>query len=176
MEAPAINKIRDIWVSSDWHLSHANILKFRDKNGNPIRSFSSAEEMDETLIERHNARVKDGDYFYNLGDVSFHNPSLPKLMARFKGKKRLILGNHDRVKEQQLYLYFQKITTERVFRDFNLHFTHIPVHPDSIKMNCHLVHGHIHEKKINDPRYINVCVEHTDYRPLHIEEIVAMTK
>ena len=52
----------DIWVISDTHFGHNNMLKFKDKNGDPIRpNFSSTEEMDEHMIERWNSVVKDGD-------------------------------------------------------------------------------------------------------------------
>ena len=56
----------DIWVISDTHFGHSNILKFTDTNGNLIRGakFSSLEEMDEHMIDQWNSTVKDGDKVY----------------------------------------------------------------------------------------------------------------
>ena len=64
----------DIWVISDTHFNHANIIKFTDSNtGELIRGsrFSSTKEMDDHMIDRWNATVKPGDKVYHLGDVVF---------------------------------------------------------------------------------------------------------
>jgi calcineurin-like phosphoesterase family protein len=60
---------RNIWVSSDFHLRHSNILKFVDHEGNKVRDFADVDKMDQHLLERHNSVVKPGDIFYTLGDV-----------------------------------------------------------------------------------------------------------
>ena len=79
---------RNIWVISDTHFGHANILSYSD------RPFSNVTEMDEYMVTAWNETVKDGDIVYHLGDVYFSSvgaQNLPKL----KGRKRLVLGNHD---------------------------------------------------------------------------------
>ena len=54
--------MRDIWLISDTHFGHKNILKFRDggEDGPLIRGsrFSSVEEMDEYMIQQWNKYVK----------------------------------------------------------------------------------------------------------------------
>ena len=63
---------RDIWIISDTHLLHENILKFKDgATGNLVRGnkFSNVNEMDEFILEKWNSVVKPGDIVYHLGDV-----------------------------------------------------------------------------------------------------------
>jgi calcineurin-like phosphoesterase family protein len=46
---------RDIWIVSDTHFGHANILKFVDsKTGIPVRGdrFANVDEMNEHMIEK----------------------------------------------------------------------------------------------------------------------------
>ena len=63
---------RNIWVISDSHLGHENILKFTDSaTGNPVRGhlFDNIDQMDEYMLEKWNSVVKEGDIVYHLGDV-----------------------------------------------------------------------------------------------------------
>lgn len=80
----------DIWITSDAHFSHKNILIYDN------RPFSSVEEMDEKLISNWNERVKPGDTMYYLGDFAFKSKNVYKLFTRLNGNKILIKGNHDK--------------------------------------------------------------------------------
>ena len=89
--------MRDIWLISDTHFGHENILGFRHggRDGPLIRGsrFSSVEEMDEAMIENWNKTVKPGDKIYHLGDVFFGpKDEFIKKWKRLNGQKRLILG------------------------------------------------------------------------------------
>jgi len=54
---------RDIWVISDTHFSHSNILNFtNEKTGEKVRNFHSVSHMNEVMIENWNSRVKPGGY------------------------------------------------------------------------------------------------------------------
>jgi calcineurin-like phosphoesterase family protein len=161
----------DIWIVSDTHFGHANILKFKDKDDNLIRpNFSSVEEMDEHMIDSWNSVVKDGDIVYHLGDVYFGD--LGQCLNRCRGRKRLILGNHDDGKDPELQRSFGKIMMWRMFPEFGLVLTHVPVHESSLGIKAHKnVHGHLHQNLINDPRYINVSVECINYTPINIETL-----
>lgn len=163
---------RQIWITSDTHFNHANIIKYCD------RPFENPAAMNEALIEKWNSRVKVNDIIYHLGDVySGDKPGMINIMARLNGHKRLVLGNHDVMSDGILHKYFEKVMMWRIFKDEKLMLSHVPVHPDSLKEKYDLrnVHGHIHEKQVMldgapDPRYRCLCVEHTDYAPVAIEE------
>ena len=65
-----MSKFVNRFVISDTHFGHTNSWeKFKLSDGSPLRPFSSTEEMDETMIERWNAKVKQQDTVYHLGDV-----------------------------------------------------------------------------------------------------------
>lgn len=171
---------------SDWHFGHENTwAKFKNADGTPLRLFTSTEEMDETMIERHNAKVNSQDTVYCLGDVVINKKSL-HLVKRLNGKKRLIRGNHD-IFDDRFYreVGFEKIYGVRVFVDKFI-FSHIPLHPDCITHRFRVnVHGHVHGNQVMrqcgipelrhimepDPRYFPISVEHTNYAPLSFDEI-----
>ena len=91
------------FVISDTHFGHTNSWeKFKLPDGSPLRPFTSNEEMDETMIERWNAKVKPEDTVYHLGDVVINRKHL-HLCNRLNGKKRLIRGNHDIFKDKDYY-------------------------------------------------------------------------
>jgi calcineurin-like phosphoesterase family protein len=167
----------DIWFFSDHHLLHKNILKFTDDSGEIIRRFSSLDEMHETMIENNNSLVKDGDKVYWLGDVTFeYGPEFAALMARFKGQKRLIIGNHDKIKGTDLIRHFKKVNTLRLFKEYGFICSHVPIHVGSFRHKAKFnVHGHTHHQVVldehgkPDPRYINVCMEQTDYKPVNVD-------
>ena len=173
------------FVISDHHLGHTNSWeKFKREDGSPLRPFTSTEEMNETMIERHNAKVKEQDTVYFLGDVVINKKYL-ELVKRMNGRKILIRGNHDIFKDEDYReVGFQQIHGVRVFVDKFI-LSHIPLHPDCVterfKVN---VHGHLHANEIMidetlmsssymkpDPRYLCVCVEQTDFTPLHFDEV-----
>lgn len=167
-----------IWVISDWHLGHDNCcVKFKRRDGSPLRDFRDAEECDEWMITRHNALVRPSDHVYMLGDVCIRREHL-RTVKRFNGHKRLVRGNHDVFKTRDyLEAGFEEIHGCRVLN--NLMLTHVPIHPDCLGRFHGNLHGHIHEnvlpteekRTVNLKRpYLNVGVEVLNYTPITIEE------
>ena len=158
---------KQLWLISDTHFNHANIIRYSD------RPFKDPAEMNEVMIEKWNAKVKPRDHIYHLGDVYMGDKAnIGTVLARLHGHKRLILGNHDDLNDNVLHRYFDKIMMWRIFREEKLMLSHVPVHPASLKEKYDLrnIHGHIHEQQLPDERYRCICVEHTDYEPIPIEE------
>jgi calcineurin-like phosphoesterase family protein len=186
------------FVISDTHFGHTNSWeKFKLPNGDPLRPFTSTEEMDETMVERWNAKVGPHDTVYMLGDVVINRKSLHHV-NRLNGKKRLVRGNHDIFKDTDYRdVGFESLYGVRVFVDKFI-LSHIPLHPDCITDRFRAcIHGHLHANRVMkqvidrdnpvgtkydgstiystkeeiDPRYYCVSVEHTDYAPLSFEEV-----
>lgn len=152
---------RDIWFISDTHFGHKGIIAYGK------RPFSSVEEMDAVMTERWRETVKADDLVYHLGDIAWKPEGL-RLFDSLPGTKRLILGNHDDVK--MCAPLVQKIELFRMFDNPDFIISHMAkrMEPDRLQIN---VHGHVHLGDVNDPRYINICVERTDYRPVHFEDL-----
>ena len=173
------------FVISDHHLGHTNSWeKFKLEDGSPLRPFSSNEEMNETMIERHNAKVKEQETVYFLGDVVINKKYL-ELVKRMNGRKILVRGNHDIFGDELYYdAGFEQIHGVRVFVDKFI-LSHIPLHPDCVTERFRVnVHGHLHANQVMswqiidedpvykpDPRYLCVCVEQTNFTPLHFDEV-----
>jgi len=172
----------ETFLISDTHFSHANILTFADNNKVPLRpEFNNIEEMDELMIENWNKTVSDKDKVYHLGDVTMHKRYL-NIVARLKGKKRLILGNHD-IFDYKLYAkLFDGVYAMRVLPKLGLMLTHVPIHKSSIKKGWINVHGHTHKHIVDvygtlnsstdakaDKFYLNVSVERHNYTPVHVD-------
>lgn len=180
----------NVWFTSDQHYSHTNLCeKFIRDDGTPARTFipdgetvargfTSVLEMDEVMIERHNRTVGQFDKIYFLGDVCFNLTRYHSIMPRLNGKKRLILGNHDKFDWAEYGRHFEKVM-ESWQPVRNILFTHRPIylgaedHHEKVKAN---VHGHIHNHVIPSPVYLNICVEQTNYTPIHWDEIVTRLK
>jgi calcineurin-like phosphoesterase family protein len=168
-------ELRNIWVISDTHFGHENILNFKQQDGSMVRNFSSVDKMNETMIDNWNSVVKQGDKVYHLGDVFFGSKDdFKKLWPRLNGSKRLIVGNHDDIKFLSSGGFFQKVAMWRVFSDLGLILTHTPQHQSALtgKRNGLLnIHGHIHANKSPDGPYKCVCVEQINYTPVNIDEL-----
>lgn len=146
-------------------------------DGTPLRPFQSVEEMNEAMVERWNATVSPRDKVYHLGDVAIPRSGLSYL-ERLNGRKVLIRGNHDIFKAQDYLrpLRFDDIRGVHKLDTFIL--SHIPIHPAHLDRYKGNIHGHTHYRRVltgegaNDERYQCVCVEHTDYRPIALEDVL----
>lgn len=166
------------FLAADLHLGHRGVCNFLAPNGvDKLRPWDTTEEMDEALIEKWNKRVKPTDESYILGDVVLNRKNLHTI-ARLNGRKHLIKGNHDIFRLEEYQQYFYEVSACRCLKDMIL--THIPIHPSNIGRFGVNVHGHLHASsvmltpKMQDPRYICVSLEQTNFEPLTLEEVRAM--
>ena len=157
-------------LTSDLHLGHKNILKFRG-------GFKSQEEHDETLFDNLATTLNKRDSIIFLGDIAFNLHWLTKIAGLKCAKKTLILGNHDLergVTMRQLTLTYDRI--ESLMSKRGAYFSHCPIHPSQFRGNKYNIHGHLHNGVIRDRGalliYINVCVEHTDWKPITFSDAI----
>ena len=174
-----------IFFSSDHHFFHQNIIKYAN------RPFADAHEMNEFMVEQHNAYVKVSDHWYCLGDVTMERDNQGRglgIIDRMNGHKRLIMGNHDHYHVKHYLKHFEKVMAMQMMD--GMRFTHIPIHPNSMGRAKANIHGHTHDKpnyppvmwieketqKVMVQPYINISVERTNYRPISLEEIKDLVK
>jgi len=150
---------------SDPHFGHTNIIKFQN------RPFQTATEMDEKIITNWNSVVSTDDQVYLLGDVSFYDLEKTKeILDCLNGKIYLILGNHDRYINMELMDRFETISSyPMLFQEVFL-LSHEPVFLTAESPFCN-IHGHIHNRSLESPLYINVSAESIDYTPISFAEV-----
>lgn len=170
--------------TSDLHLGHANILTSRPQ-------FSDIDEHDQYIIKRWNKKVKANDEVYILGDMIFRSSHSPAYyLSNLKGRKHLIIGNHDEDwmrRVDNLSEYFESVDYFKIinFQKKQLVFSHYPMlewpgsrYEDS---KSYLVHGHIHTMRgprvygyIRQylPKALNAGVDINGFVPVTFEELV----
>lgn len=165
-----------VWITSDPHLGHKNIPKFRPQ-------VDSVEHNSELFLENVLSAVSKRDTLWILGDVVFdknHAYVLEEISAKVN-QLNIVLGNHDTETTERKDL-IKRLWSEGVIT--NLHslvsykgvwLSHAPIHADELrgKYNCH---GHTHNHCIDDPRYYNVCVDQTDMKPILFQDVLAELK
>jgi calcineurin-like phosphoesterase family protein len=163
------------FVTSDTHFGHSNICKFLNADGTKVRPWDTSEEMDEVLVANWNNIVGPNDKVYHLGDVTINRRHL-HILYRLNGDKVLIKGNHDIFKLTDYAPHFRDIRACHVL--YNLIMTHIPIHEQELKRFKLNLHGNLHGNLVRDkwgnpdPRYKNVCVEHTNYTPIPFDDLI----
>lgn len=155
-----------VFVIGDTHFGHHNIIKFAPER----HIFDTIEAHDDELVRRWNDTVGPKDVVWHLGDVLFGTRSFEHL-AKLNGIKKLVGGNHDMYATQRYLEHFNVVVGAVDVRGFIL--THIPVHPSQFTRFEGNIHGHLHSKKIDDPRYVCVSAEHTDLRPKPIDLVIS---
>ena len=171
------------FVISDTHFGHAKMLTFLKSDGKtPIRPFTSVEEMDEVMIQNWNSVVRKdaGDVVIHLGDVTFdYKKYLTQIRPRLNGTIQLIVGNHDDMMNAEFMASFKKVQFWKPLKEHAIFAAHLPMMPSQFRGKCtRQVHGHIHDKHVRDygdypkkPLWACVSVEHTNYTPVHIDEL-----
>lgn len=171
----------ETWFISDTHFGHKNILEY-EKDARP---FANIEEMNEAIIDRWNSTISHKDLVYHLGDFCFGKYNLI-LAERLKGRKKLIMGNHDMYSSNDYLLYFEKLYGCYQWEGCIL--SHIPVHPSQLTERWKLnIHGHLHSKKIwdylglpmqwvEDSYYFNVSCEQNNLTPINADIIREVIK
>lgn len=168
----------NIFICGDHHYSHKNCIKF---DGRP---FSSVEEMDETMIERHNEVVEKSDIVYSVGDFCFGGTEKWKsIRKRMNGDWHLVKGNHDKQSYKflrELFSTVQEIKNLRVGKQ-TIVLSHYPMYTwEKSHYGSFSVHGHEHGslKDTYDQtgKILDVGVMANNYYPYHVDEIIEHMK
>jgi calcineurin-like phosphoesterase family protein len=155
----------NLYFTSDWHIGHKNILKFQP-------DFETVEHRTKIILDNYNRVVTKRDKIIFGGDIAFDSASL-EIIAGLLGRKVLILGNHDtdnktRPSISDMLEVFVEIHSMYKHKEFWI--THAPIHTDELRGKKN-IHGHTHGHVLDDPRYLNICLEQTDYTPIDLNEV-----
>ena len=171
-----------IWMSSDFHLSHARIIEYDN------RPFSDLNEMASTIFNNVNQVVRENDIFYYLGDLAMGGPKYEDIVNY---RKRIvcknihfILGNHDSLisKEQNkerllgdgIFLSIEK-RMEIYVKELNKKFVldHYPLLSwNRMEYGSYMTHGHCHHNLKDNPGAFRIDVGiNKTYFPFSVEDI-----
>lgn len=166
-----------VFLTSDLHFQQQNFCEYSEKFNCTMRPlFSTAWESDLDIISRFNSIVPKDSTVYFLGDIAYNVTGLTKV-AQMNGKRKiLIAGNHDvKFRTRKLLDFFDEIYGVCFLRGANnQHYilSHMPVHPIELTFkNSINLHGHLHQKEVGQPNYVNCCVDYAanNYSPLTLE-------
>lgn len=169
-----------IWLTSDLHFNHVNILKYEPVS----RPYETLEEMNEVIIKNWNDRVKPEDTVYVLGDMVMGQLDAGReCLKRLSGKIVLIRGNHDSPKRIEMYKEMGIEVHDIYYLPYKGRYfilCHFPIASEEfikmvIKDNSEVVnlYGHVHS---NAPKgYVNgtyhVGLDTNDLCPISIQQI-----
>lgn len=176
------------FFSSDYHYFHKNILFYEN------RPFKTVEEMNETIIKRHNERVKNNDIIFFLGDWGFYASKnaehrgegmpirISELQKKMNGTFYSIKGNHDRSENKLNIANYRMILNKG---GIYINLVHRP--QDTIIYDYQYYYplticGHVHskfktkeiEKDNKIALLVNVSVETNNYYPYSFDEIMTI--
>ena len=116
------------YFTSDWHLCHKSILKYREQ-------FKTIEEHDDAIFTEL-AKLNKRDILYILGDFLFDCDKFEYYLERISKltyRIKLVLGNHDSLK-----IYSQTVAKNielqlPLFSMKNFWISHCPVHEQELR-------------------------------------------
>lgn len=157
-----------VWVTSDTHFGHESIIKYCN------RPFKTIQEMDEYIIEKWNSMIQKQDHVYIIGDFAFNNHM--KYIDALKGRKHLILGNHDSM-SAECYKRFVTVSEQKQIKYQNHYFvlSHCPLRnwTNSYRGTTCLF-GHVHGRIKTYNLSFDIGMDTHNYIPYNMDEIIKM--
>ena len=186
---------REIYISSDFHWAHTNLVKgcttwdiSTAKGLAAVRDFETLKEMNETLVANINSTVSKDDELYFLGDWSFGGIENVQLFRDQINCNRIhfLFGNHDhhiRDKRNGLYRLFQSTSDYKELNwgsgksSTNIILFHYPIAEwNRIARGAYMLHGHRHSKGpaiFGEGRIMDVGIcGSPGFKPYHLDEVI----
>jgi calcineurin-like phosphoesterase family protein len=158
------------FIIADTHFGHQGVCSFLAPNGEKLRPWDSAEEMDEALVTLWNETVRPMDNVIHLGDVAMSKRHVATI-GRCHGRKVLVKGNHDKFSLDTFVPLFDNIHGALERGDFIL--THVPVHESEKHRFKGNIHGHLHAVTLDDPWFQCVSAEQIGFKPILLDEVMS---
>lgn len=168
-----------IYFSSDWHLSHSNVLKFSN------RPFENVEQMNEIIFHQV-IELTPGSQLYFIGDIGFNEKIVEHFFEKIKPRNihfHWIIGNHDKkVNYKKFKKYCASMSEYKYIKieEQGIFLCHYPMFTwHNSHYNSWLLYGHHHAKSIGTPevfqkligKTLNVNLEFNDYKFWNFENI-----
>lgn len=170
----------NLWTTADPHFGHKNIQRYEDR----------PDGWEQLIIDRWNERVQEDDLVIVLGDFSFYGVyKTQQIMQELKGRKAIVLGNHDPSAAKLEALGFEAVYGSRGSRKQYIEIpapyivwkaengqkvllSHYPLYREKLpKREQRMLnyHGHVHSNPYESRDYHrNVSVDVTDFYPVRL--------
>lgn len=171
-----------IFITSDLHFCHQKEFLYAP------RGFSSVEDMNIAIVENWNRIVDEEDHVYILGDLMLNdNDRGMKLFNQLKGKKHIILGNHDTDARQALYRDGRDVSeivyaTIIKYKKYHFYLSHYPTLTSNFDIDKSLKEcfinlcGHTHTSNkfedLNKGLIYHVELDAHECKPVLLDEII----
>lgn len=172
----SFEEAKRVWLISDTHFDHTNIIKYCN------RPFVSTIEMNEFMRRNWLHTVMPDDIVYFLGDMAFGRGSRnPRWwVTQLSGKIIWIKGSHDKgVHTTSVIEGVEKVVLSEVISCDGIEFmlVHDVFSAVVNGWNGWIIHGHCHNNRPHiDNRFghkrVNVSAEVVDYTPISLAKIV----
>lgn len=158
--------MRNEWCWSDLHIDHEHALIGRGW-------FPTLKEYQDDVASKWDHFVKPEDTIHLVGDIALYWEGLNWIKAR-PGYKILYEGNHDAERENSHRDLIGVYDDVRGFWKHRkgIYIGHAPIHPCELR-GRRMIHGHTHNKIIQDQRYINVCIDVLRDGPVNMKDIIS---
>lgn len=173
--AETIKKVREllhrthkIFFTSDTHFGSDRALLLSH------RPFASVKEMDSSLIDNWNKKIKPEDVVYHLGD--FGDVSTRQYL---NGKINLVLGNYEQDLLQQNKAFYEQLNENFAYNQkdatlclkdgTNVFLTH---KPSQCRKDVFCLFGHVHELKKISSNGLNVGVDAHHFMPVSEDDVL----
>lgn len=145
------------YIIGDLHLNNKGMFDRVYKN-----SFSRPREYMDGIIENYNNIIQDHNIVWFLGDLG-DKEGISYTIPKLKGRKILILGNHDNFSKKYYNNFFEEVYDSPVFVNRRVVISH---HPIPVEKGILNVHGHTHMINLKSDQHLNACPEHFEYKPI----------
>ena len=164
------NRNTNYFFTADEHYDHHNIIKYND------RPWDSKREMNEGIIDLHNAKVGKNDIVIHCGDFAWskdYRYTARYFISRLNGSHTFLRGSHDAWMRTSGKFYHDRwsktINGQHVVAD---HYSH-RVWPKS-HYGSWMVFGHSHGHLEPFGKSYDVGVDNNNYEPVAFDELVVI--
>ncbi|MGD8799649.1 MAG: hypothetical protein PVJ44_14050 [Desulfobacterales bacterium] len=157
-----MNSTSNFFFTADEHFGHANMIKYCN------RPFTSVDEMDAGIIQRHNEIVGPKDVVIHAGDFTLSKkPFAENYIRQLNGTHIFLKGSHD--------YWMKKSATaiwEREMEGFYVVVCHFAmrVWPRS-HYNSWQLYGHSHGKLTPIGKQWDIGVDNNDFYPVSFNKV-----
>ena len=182
------------FVVSDLHFGHGNVLAYEHIRAEKVAEIVGIpkdqviemacnknefilETHNQMLIDAWNATVKDEDIVFFLGDFCLTKNAelIKKWVSQLKGRKRMIMGNHD-LRKEVFYMEcgFESVCRWPVLYNRHIWLSHEPMPRELVPQGYINFFGHVHSNtEFSWERGVCVSVEQLPgFRPIPIDRFI----